>query len=349
MGPFLTTQEAQTLKKTHKKTKQRRHADRIKTILLLNEGYTYEQVARILLLDDSTIRSYETAYRQGGMTSLLTDQYSGKESLLTQKQEYFLRLHLRSITYQTVAEIVRYVEGRFGVFYSVRGMTKLLHRLRFTRKKLTIVPGKADAEKQAAFLADYRELQAKKKSEDVIYFGDGCHPQHNTIATYGWIEVGEKKQIRSNTGRKRINLHGVINSEDVTDIEVLNEETINADSVIRLLELLLVKHTGGMIYVIVDNARYYHAKKVTAFLTDHPRVRLVYLPAYAPNLNLIERLWLLFKRKILYNQYYGEFAQFERACMHFFSNFKRYKKEAESLLTDNFQIISTQYSEILVQ
>ena len=46
---------------------------------------------------------------------------------------------------------------------------------------------------------------------------------------------------------------------------------------------------------------------------DGCRIRLVYLPAYAPNLNLIERLWWLFKRKTLCNQHFPTFAQLKAA------------------------------------
>ena len=41
------------------------------------------------------------------------------------------------------------------------------------------------------------------------------------------------------------------------------------------------------------------------------RIKLVFLPPYAPNLNLIERLWKFFKKKTPYNHYFETFAQFK--------------------------------------
>jgi hypothetical protein len=35
---------------------------------------------------------------------------------------------------------------------------------------------------------------------------------------------------------------------------------------------------------------------------------------YSPNLNLIERLWKFFKKKILYNTYYEKYDDFLAAC-----------------------------------
>ncbi|WP_279512418.1 transposase [Candidatus Thiosymbion oneisti] len=53
-----------------------------------------------------------------------------------------------------------------------------------------------------------------------------------------------------------------------------------------------------------DNARYYRSKAVQEYLKTS-RIQLVFLPPYAPNLNLIERLWKFFKQKVLSNQYWG--------------------------------------------
>jgi hypothetical protein len=50
MKDFLPAQEVTNLKAAHKIEKDRMLADRIKTILALNEGLTYEQIAKLLLL-----------------------------------------------------------------------------------------------------------------------------------------------------------------------------------------------------------------------------------------------------------------------------------------------------------
>ena len=92
------------------------------------------------------------------------------------------------------------------------------------------------------------------------------------------------------------------------------------------------------IYVICDNARYYRSKAVQAYLQDS-RIKLVFLPAYAPNLNLIERLWKFFKKQVLYNRYYETFDDFRAACNDFFNNPQRYQSQLRSLLTENFAII----------
>jgi transposase len=65
------------------------------------------------------------------------------------------------------------------------------------------------------------------------------------------------------------------------------------------------------------------------------RIKILFLPPYAPNLNLIERLWKFFKKNLLYNRYYETFRQFRSVCLEFFNklNLKRLKKQLTFLLT----------------
>ena len=59
----------------------------------------------------------------------------------------------------------------------------------------------------------------------------------------------------------------------------------------------------------------------------------------APNLNLIERLWKFFKKKVLANRYYESFLEFYQESFAFFENLSEYEDELDSLLTLKFQII----------
>jgi transposase len=63
-----------------------------------------------------------------------------------------------------------------------------------------------------------------------------------------------------------------------------------------LLQQIEQQHpAAARIYVICDNARYYYSQLVTEHLSDS-KIELIFLPPYAPNLNLIERYWRFFKK-----------------------------------------------------
>jgi transposase len=91
------------------------------------------------------------------------------------------------------------------------------------------------------------------------------------------------------------------------------DDNINADSTIALLKRLEELHlVATWIYVIRNHAHYYHSKAVQAYLKKS-RINLIFLPPYAPSLNLIERLLKLFRNKVLYNRYFESFDAFKVA------------------------------------
>jgi len=339
MKGFLTDEQIGILREAHYSAQRKKSADRIKAILFLNEGFTYGQTAKLLMLNDTTVRRYEKEFEQVGVDGLIECRYFGSRGLLTKLQEIGLTTHLKNKTYQTVKEICFYVENHYRKSYSVEGMTHMLHRLGFSYKKTKRIPGKLDPQKQAEFIQAYRQLKTTKRKLDRVYFLDSTHPQHNSYPAYGWIFKGTVKLVKANTGRKRLNLNGALNLEDLK-VTVLSEETINTDAVIKLCVTLERKQLKGSLFLIMDNARHNRSKRFKIFLKRHRRIKPVYLPPYSPNLNIIERLWLFFHKKVLYNHYYETFPEFKNKVMRFFQTIKRYQPELQTLLTDSFQTIS---------
>ena len=338
----LTEQQVIELKTAHKQTKEKRLADRIKAVLYLHFGLSYADIAKLLLFDEGTIRRYGTQYQRKGIEGLLEYHYTGGQSHLSLHQEYALKAYLKDTTQQTAKAVVDYLHTTYGVGYSVIGVTKLLHRLGFVYKKPKVMPGKLNRQKQELFLQTYQETKANLGAHDQIYFLDATHPQHNTTLSYGWILKGKKndKYLKTNSGRERLNLNGALRFSDKTAL-VLEEKRINQYATMRLLETIKNNQKHGKAYLILDNASYYHAKTVRHWILHHPRFKLLFLPAYSPNLNIIERLWKFFHKKITYNHYFETFDEFKSIALDFFKNLNRYEKELSTVLTDNFQLYPT--------
>lgn len=334
----LSSGQLSELRAAHRTTGDKREADRIKAVVLLATGWSAEQVAEVLQVDPNTVRHHFKCYQQGGIAALRHMAFRGSQCALTETELALLDAHLETHLYQTAKAVAQWVEDIFDVSYTESGMAALLHRLGYVHKKPKLIPGKADPEAQKAFLVEYEKIKQNKGKEDPVYFMDAVHPQHNPVIACGWIKRGEEQEIRSNTGRKRLNINGAINLEQLEPV-VRYDDTINADSTIALLEQLEELHlVASWIYVICDNARYYRAKVVTEYLKTS-RIKLIFLPSYSPNLNLIERLWKFFKNKVLYNRYYESFNSFKAACQDFFRNPGQYRGELRTLLTESFAII----------
>ena len=339
----LSQEEKIQIKQLHRSCTQRKHADKLKAILLLDKGHSCVEVGEILLLDDDTVRKYRNIYLNQGATSLLSDNNKGRKSFLTTEQLEVLEKHIRENTYMDSKGIVAWIEKQFSICYSATGVNALLKRLGFVYKKPVLTPCKANLEKQEEFVVKYKELKENLAQEDHIYFMDGVHPQHNTIAHYGWIKKGQTKQLKTNNGRKRTNINGALNLE-TKELLYVEDERINSQTMIALLVLILDKQKQGKIYIVLDNARYYHSQIVKDFLKENPRIILKFLPPYSPNLNIIERLWKILKKKVVYNKFYLKFDQFRENVIDFLENEIWKEKEFENILTDNFQIIKPNFS-----
>jgi transposase len=336
-GFELNQEELAFLRKAHKSEHYKRSAYKINAIILLGSGWTLAQVKDALLIDDETLRNYVKKYQDGGLPELLKVDYKGSEPYLSIPQLELLCQELDSNIFLTTQAVVEFVEIKFKVIYSQSGMRDLLHRLGYEYKKPKLVPGNPDKEAQEIFVQQYDDFMLNKPEDAEVLFLDAVHPQHNTMAAYGWLKRGESREIQTNSGRERLNLHGAMNAETL-EVTIIESESVDDDSTVQLLSILENKYLlASTIYVILDNARYHYSRKVQRFLRGS-KIKLIFLPSYSPNLNLIERLWKFFKKKVLYNTYYSGIDEFRQACIKFFKNIEKYNEELSSIMSGEFEL-----------
>jgi transposase len=337
----LSPKEITVLRAAHKKERLNvNKAYRINAVILLGSGWTLKQVSEALLLDEDTLSNYVTKYKEGGFSNLLKTLYQGSNPLLNEAQLLKLCEELDRTTHLTTLSIRAFIEGTFGVTYSQSGVTNLLKQLGFTYKKPKLVPASADKQAQEDFLKFYLDFMENKPSDELVFFADGVHAQHNSLPSYGWIRKGEDRELKSNTGRSRFNIHGAMNAETFETTIVSSESNIDRESTITLLNQLQILYPfAKKIHVILDNAKYHYSKEVRDFVSNS-KINLVYLPAYSPELNLIERLWRVFKKNVLYNKYYEKFDFFKKACLDFFRNQRKYLGQISSIMGDGLESLS---------
>ena len=331
----LTARERADLQRWHQEIRDKKICDRIKAVLAYDDGYSYSEIARILLLDDETIRRHVIGYFKGHK---LKPENGGSSSHLNDKQTNSLIAHLQEHTYLYVKDICLYVKKQFRIHYSISGMRKWLQANDFRYKKPHAVPAKADKEKQKAFIAYYEKLKKQAGNDEPIYFVDSVHPEHQTRLAYGWILKGERKGIPMTGRQYRLNFIGGI---CLTDHSVVYEqaEKVDESSIQSFLYRLRTKHPGPYkVHIIWDNAGYHCSHQVQVFAKELGIV-IHYLPAYSPNLNPIERLWKLMHEQVTYNRYYEKFTDFTEAMRHFFRHIGKKKFLLRSRINDNFQIL----------
>jgi transposase len=332
----LPIEELQELRVAHKTSKQvsAYTAYRIHTIILLGMGMTPAEVSEIILLDEDTVRTYFDKYVSGGLVKLLETSYQGSNKKLTEEQIKQLQDELDRQVYLTTQSVCRFIYLEFDVEYSERGMASLLNNIGYVYKKPDLKPGKPDEQLQEDFLEQYVAFLKSKKYNDLIFFMDAVYPVHNTQASYGWFRKGERREIKTNTGRERYNIHGAMNADTYEVTAVFSEDNIDATSTINLLWTLeKVYPNANNIYVLLDNAKYHFSGIVQEYVKTS-KIKLVPIPAYSPEFNLIERFWKLFKKNVIYNTHYPTFKEFKSACLNFFKMQHLYEDEVFSIMGD---------------
>jgi transposase len=117
----------------------------------------------------------------------------------------------------------------------------------------------------------------------------------------------------------------------------LTRDNINGQQFVNLLRQLRACHPQTERFILyLDNARYYHAEVVKEWLARHPEFHLEPLPAYSPNLNLIERLWK-FLRKKAFTRWHQSFEELQAAVSVVLDHLEDYRDELATLMVEKFQ------------
>lgn len=314
---ILTETEKEELKQLHRGVRDKKSGDRIKSILMLDKGYTFYEIAELLLLEEKTIRRWRDRYlTRKNITSFLFHDCSGYEGKLGESELKVVSKYVEENLISDSKQVRLFIQERFQISYTKSGSIALLRQLGFTYKHTSLLPSGMNAEHQAEFKKNYEEFSSQIKDDETVVFMDGMHPTHNLETGKAWIKVGQKKEVLTNSGRQRCNLNGFYNPF-TQDVFAKNYLSINAQATIDTFEELEAFYPNkATIFVIIDNARYYKNKMVQEWLQTS-RIELIYLPPYSPNLNLIERFWKCLKKEVILNTHYKTFLEFKQALLNF--------------------------------
>jgi transposase len=338
MYKILNESERRELIVQHKVERDKRIADRLKAVLLYDDGWTPPRIAAALFIHEKTIREHLERYREDKDVTL---HHQGSKPLLNEEESKILSEHLESMIYLKIKDIQAYVQETFHKHMGISTLYDWLRHHSFSYKKPRLIPKGADPLCQKAFTAFYEKLMTEASLDgDPVLFGDSVHPSQQVRPAYGWIKRGKDKPIETTGARKRVNLMGALNLETM-QFGYQEFETINGHSAVTFL-----KKVEGMypharkIHLIWDRAGYHTAQEVAEFLKTS-RIKVHYLPPRSPNLNPIERLWKIMHEYVSYNRVYDKFKLFKESLFHFFDHtMTTIKDTLISRITDNFQIIN---------
>ena len=264
MNMQLSPEEKQELEVRHNQEKNHRKADRIKSVLLRDEGWSLNKIAQALRIHNDTVSRYIIDYLESDSFDF---NYKGSSEQLSKKQSKQLIKHLEDNLYTKVVEIVAYVESEFNLQYTVSGMTDWLKRNNFSYKSPKGTPSKADVEKQKEFIEIYGQLKELSVANDEpILFFDGVHPSMQTKVSHGWIRKGQDKEVPTTASKTRMNILGAINLDDMSVVAKEYENNINGSSVVDFCNEIKENYADKqVIHLILDQAGYNKATEVREY------------------------------------------------------------------------------------
>ena len=337
----LTPQQRKEISDRRRQAPDRRIYQRLSAVLWSDDGRTREEISDLVGVSTRQVGQWLRIFRNKGLDELRTLHYQGDPGRLGPSQVKRIKQEIEKGVFHNADQIRTWIEASFGVAYSLSGVKDLLRRIGASYHKVSGFFWKADVKKQKQFVRKYRRHKRQAGPKTRRYFVDACHPVWGVDLLYScWLLVGQRFYVGVGNGRKRLNILGAYSPDDHDYVDLrLTKENITGEQFVKLLEALLTKHPDTEKFLLyLDNARYYSKPCVKEWLAAHRQFRLVPLPAYSPNLNLIERLWK-FLRKKAFQRWHVTFEGMQAAVAEVLDRLGDYRGELSTLMTERFAIV----------
>jgi transposase len=344
----LTAEQRKAIERRRKDTLDRRVYQRLTAVLAVAADKTREEVAELLGVSLSQLGEWLRVFRNEGLDALCEIHNKGDPGKLKPNQVAQLKEQVRSGCFRNSDQIRDWIKSTFCVSYSSSGVKDLLKRIGVSYHKVSGFLWKADPDAQHAFVKRVARHQRAAKGPDAPrtrrYYVDACHPVWGLDLVYScWLLLGQRLLVGMGSGRKRLNILGAYCPDDHEYLDYrLTRDNINGAQFVNFLRLLRSLHPEVERFILyVDGARYYGSPVVKAWLKRHPEFLLSPIPAYSPNVNLIERLWKFLRAKALC-RWHKTFADMQAAVSEVLDHLGNYRDELQTLMTEKFHIIDKQ-------
>ena len=267
-------------------------------LLLLSRGWRYRQVRQATFASFDLINECIRRFDQEGV-KFLTNPTQAAATVpswlqrvgrwLTQQSPEDFGYFRTRWSCETLAEVLAWETGEHCSAETVR---RGLHRLGFVWRRPRPVVGPVDPE-HAHKLAKVKQLLRALPANETAVFQDEVDIHLNPKIGSCWMPKGQQAEVVTPGNNVKRHLAGSLVWRTGRLLVSLPGTRRNADLFVAHLDDLRRRLRGfGVIHVICDNAPFHDCKRVQAYLREWGhRIRVHYLPKYAPETNPIERIW----------------------------------------------------------
>ena len=271
---------------------------RRRAVKLRERGLTLREVAEQTELTVPTVMAAHRAYvaggwaavnvkprgrRQGDGRQLSTAQESEIRRLICDKTPDQLKMGFALWNRQAVGLLI---QEQTGLKLPIRTVGEYLKRWGFTpQKPIKKAYEQRPAEVRRWLDESYPAIAARAKAEHAeIHWGDETGLRSDDVRGRGYAPEGQTPVVRVNNKREGLSIMSTATNQGKVRWKVF-EGAMNADILVDFLKCL-IKDSDRKIFLILDNLRVHHARKVREWLDDHERqIEVFYLPSYSPELD----------------------------------------------------------------
>jgi transposase len=271
---------------------------RRRAVKLRERGMTLREVAAQVELSVPTVMSAHRAYLAGGWSAVNVKprgRKRGEGRQLTPEQEAEIRRLICDKTPDQLKmgfalwnrqAVMQVIQDRLGVELPIRTVGEYLKRWGFTpQKPIKKAYEQRPAEVRKWLDEEYPKIAARAKTEGAeIHWGDETGLRSDDVRGRGYAPKGQAPVVRVNNKREGLSIISTVTNQGKVRWKVF-DGAMNADILIDFFKRL-IKDAKRKVYLILDNLRVHHARRVKDWLVDHDEeIEVFYLPSYSPELN----------------------------------------------------------------
>lgn len=197
---------------------------------------------------------------------------------------------LANQTHWTLTKLCGWLREEKQIDLSYRTLVRYLHEHRYARRiprKIPEPPDRSDWEdRREAFAVELLDLLEDKKVE--VFFGDEAGFEGDPRPRAKWVKRGTRPTQGYFGSHVRQNVVGAVNphSGQLVSLIVPHCDTEIFQAFLDTMAAEVPHEKGRRVVLVLDNASWHKTKRL-----DWHHIEAVYLPAYSPDFNPIERLW----------------------------------------------------------